>query len=69
MRYNMSIVLVILAIAIIVLFSLTLIGWAGLFLLNLIGFHFAYHWGLMLLTGLAITVIGYCFREIKPDKK
>lgn len=69
MKDNMSIVLVILAITIIVLFSLTLIGWAGLFLLNLIGFHFAYHWGLMLLTGLAIRVVGCCFREIKSDKK
>lgn len=65
----MSIVLAILAIAIIVLFSLTLTGWAGLFLLNLIGFHFAYHWGLMLLTGLAIRVVGYCFRENKSNKK
>lgn len=69
MKDNMLIVLAILATAILVLFALTLTGWAGLFLLNLIGFHFAYHWGLMLLTGLAITVVGCCFREIKSDKK
>lgn len=65
----MLIVLAILATAILVLFALTLTGWAGLFLLNLIGFHFAYHWGLMLLTGLAITIVGCCFRGTKSDKK
>ena len=47
----------------------TVVGWAFVFLLGLLGISVAHNWGMLILVGLAVSIIGSCIGESRLDKE
>ena len=55
-----SILGLILLILVVAVLWFWLIGWAFVFLLGLLGISVAHNWGILILAGLAVSIIGGC---------
>lgn len=60
--------LILLIVAILVVWF-TVVGWAFVFLLGLLGISVAHNWGMLILVGLAVSIIGSCIGRNKLDKE
>lgn len=60
--------LALLIVAIIVVWFIV-VGWAFVFLLGLLGISVAHNWGMLILVGLAVSIIGSCIGKNKLDKE
>lgn len=60
--------LILLIVAILVVWF-TIVGWAFVFLLGLLGISVAHNWGMLILVGLAVSIIGSCIGRNKLDKE
>ena len=47
----------------------TVVGWAFVFLLGLLGISVAHNWGMLILVGLAVSIIGGCIGWTRLDKE
>ena len=47
----------------------TVVGWAFVFLLGLLGISVAHNWGMLILVGLAVSIIGGCIGKNRLDKE
>ena len=55
-----SILGLILLILVVAVLWFWLIGWAFVFLLGLLGISVAHNWGMLILAGLAVSIVGGC---------
>lgn len=47
----------------------TVVGWAFVFLLGLLGISVAHNWGMLILVGLAVSIIGGCIGKNRLDRE
>lgn len=60
--------LILMIVAIVVVWFIV-VGWAFVFLLGLLGISVAHNWGMLILVGLAVSIIGSCIGKNKLDKE
>lgn len=60
--------LILMIVAIVVVWFIV-VGWAFVFLLGLLGISVAHNWGMLILVGLAVSIIGSCIGKTRLDKE
>lgn len=60
--------LILMIVAIIVVWFIV-VGWAFVFLLGLLGISVAHNWSMLILVGLAVSIIGSCIGKNRLDKE
>lgn len=60
--------LILMIVAIVVVWFIV-VGWAFVFLLGLLGISVAHSWDMLILVGLAVSIIGSCIGKNRLDKE